>query len=386
MSRDSSSSQPAVPESEPADGETSRTSSGAGFAAGTQAQPVSSDPNQDQEKLLATIAGQLAESRRAEREAVRQEVKDACKKQHTRKRKQLQAAAQQEREKLAKLHDEAIAAKDQEREELVRQHSAAMAAAEEMAVRRRQDSEQCAFIVRGSSDMTGSIPRQIFEAEPNSVLNKIYNGEWAHAVDAQGRACINSDPAHWPLILNWLSFGSVPDQPTSAFIAECKYWQLDNLLAKMLTQQPAPPVIQSIEAKQTTSLSQFSKRARDGFQLDCKVHDFVQRFAVSKHVDTNFQAFGSVWRVIINEYGAYLQLTSGPPIKQALYSLTFGTGRNEWRVVGSTLSDFSSDHSGWGCLWPSDVTADKVQRHPYVDLKGSLHFKLQVLFERHSGA
>lgn len=354
-----------------------------------QAQPVSSDPkdlDQDQEKLLATIAGQLAESRRAEREAVRREVQDACKKQHTRKRKQLQDAAQQEREKLVKLHDEAIAAKDEERKELVQQHEAAIAAAEEMAVRRRQDSNQCAFIIRGSSDMTGSVPSQIFEAEPNCVLNKIYNGEWEHAVDAQGHACINSDPAHWPLILNWLSFGSIPDQPTSAFIAECKYWQLDNLLAKMLTQQPAPPVIQSIGAKQTTSLSQFSKRGLDGFQLECKVHDFVQRFAVSNQVDTNFQAFGSVWRVSISGSGVFIKLKSGPSIRQALHSLTFGTERNEWRMINPTLSDFSSDRSGWGCSWPSDVTADKVQRHPYVDLKGSLRFRVQVLFEKHSGS
>ena len=45
-------------------------------------------------------------------------------------------------------------------------------------------------------------------------MNKTYNGEWAYAMDEKGRALINSDPANWPYIVNWLSFGPVPPSPT----------------------------------------------------------------------------------------------------------------------------------------------------------------------------
>ena len=283
---------------------------------------ASSNPqelSQDQDKLLAAIAGQLVECRRAEREAVRQEVLDACEKEHSRKRKHLEDAAQQEREKLVKQHEEAMTATEQEREQLVKQHEEVMAAAQEMAVRRTRDSKQCAFIIRGNSRLSSSVPCQIFEAEPHSVLNKVYNGEWACAVDEQGRACINSDPAHWPLILNWLSFGSVPVQPTEGFIAECKYWQLDNLLAKIQQQRPArvapaEPTVQRDTAKHSTSLKQLRENGRNGFQLECRVHDFVERFIAEKTISAEFRAFGSVWAITFLPEGAYLKLITGPPV------------------------------------------------------------------------
>ena len=351
---------------------------------------ASSNPQglgQDQDKLLAAIAGQLVECRRAEREAVRQEVQDACDKEHGRKRKQLEDAAQQEREKLLKQHEEAMTATEQERDKLVKQHEEAMAAAQEMAVRRTRDSKQCAYIIRGNSQLSGSIPCQIFEAEPNSVLNKVYNGEWAYAVDEQGRACINSDPAHWPLILNWLSFGSVPSQPSDAFIAECKYWQLDNLLAKIQQQRPAPvtpaePTIQCDTAKHSTSVKHLRGNGRDGFQLECRVHDFVERFIALKNISTEFRAFGSLWAICLKADGAYLKLNVGPPVRQAEWSLSFGTGQDEWKAVASAMNDFTSDHGGWGLRWQDDWPAERVQRYPLVDLTGSLHFTTRVLFHK----
>ena len=194
-----------------------------------QAEPKTTDQQEfteEQSTLLADIAGQLAKSKRAEREAVRQEVREACEQEHSKKRKQLEDAHQQDRQKLLKTHE------------------AVLAEAVDMAARRKQDSKQFTFTVRGHTtpELSGSIPRQVFEAEPNSVLSKTYNGDWSYATDDQGRACINSDPAHWPLILRWLSFGSVPLQPTDDFVAECKYWQLDNLLGRIEQQRPEPTI------------------------------------------------------------------------------------------------------------------------------------------------
>ena len=90
-----------------------------------------------------------------------------------------------------------------------------------LAMRRQHDSKQLQYIIRGQEGTSGSVPCQLFGAEPNSLLNKIFNGDWAFATDGQGRAIINSNPAHWPLILDWLSFGACPAHPTEAFIAEC---------------------------------------------------------------------------------------------------------------------------------------------------------------------
>lgn len=165
---------------------------------------------------LAQRTGQLAESTSAGMEAACQEVGEACEIDDSSRCKQLEEAA---------LH---------EKEQLMKQHEVVMEEAAEMTARRNKDSKQFTYTVRGHTTpaLSGSIPHSIFEAEPGSALNAIYNGEWAYAKDDQGRAYINSNPAHWPLILDWLSFGSVPTHPSESFIAECQYWQLHNLLAK----------------------------------------------------------------------------------------------------------------------------------------------------------
>lgn len=346
-------------------------------------------PKEDQSQFLARIAEQVAESTRAEREAACQKVREACDREHSRKRKQLEDATLQEREKLVKQHESALAATEQERQKLVKQHEAAMAAAEEMAARRIQDSKQFVYIVRGKAETAGSVPRQIFEAEPNSVLNKVYNGEWAHAVDEQGRACINSNPAHWPLILDWLSFGSVPSHPTASFIAECKYWQLDNLLGKLEAQKPPPiiPVVpvnveKSSSAEQTTSLTHIKEKGRNGFQLECEVHDFVQRFRANQGVEAEFRAFGSIWAIDINGQGSFLNLKSGPPFNRASWSIAMGMDEDKWVVVAEKLRDFLEEIGGWGFQWTAGRGAEKVQQYPYVNLKGSLHVTIWMLFQK----
>lgn len=67
-------------------------------------------------------------------------------------------------------------------------------------------------------------PHQVFEAEPDSALAHMYNGNWEYYKDNQGRANANSNPVHWPLILNWLSFGTIPTHPTEEFLSECSFW------------------------------------------------------------------------------------------------------------------------------------------------------------------
>ena len=169
------------------------------------------------------VATQLAEIVNNEREAACQNIRE-----------------QSVKQKMAACEKIALrlqAGFRQEKQQLIRQHKRAMAEAKEMTARRDRDQKQFAFTVRGheTPELSGSVPCNIFEAELASVLNKKYNGEWAYAKDDRGRACINSDPAHWPLILRWLSYGAVPDltKCTSDFIAECRYWQLNRLLTEI---------------------------------------------------------------------------------------------------------------------------------------------------------
>ena len=118
-------------------------------------------------------------------------------------------------------------------EKLVAQHAAEAKEWEHALARHPSDAKLFKFSVRGLSGnpFCGSVPRSIFEADPDSALAHMYNGDWDYAKDEDGRAIVNSDPANWPLILNWLSFGTVPSNPSESLRSECRYWQLDKLLA-----------------------------------------------------------------------------------------------------------------------------------------------------------
>lgn len=265
-----------------------------------------------------------------------------------------------------------------------------MAEAVDMAARRKHDSKQLAFMVRGHTtpELSGSVPCQIFEAEPNSVLNRTYNGEWAYATDEQGRARINSDPAHWPFILNWLSFGSIPAKPAAGFIAECKYWQLDNLLVKIEEQRTGaaePPVVLHTAAHKL-SLAHVQEDGKDGFKLEGSIFNFVNRFQGGKQVDTSFEAFGKGWRLEIKPKGAFLCQVTGMPTLQANLLNAFGKGASQWPINGapSAKQDFKPPHTGWGNPWPGADNGARVQSFPCIDIHGSLRILVKVLFQKAS--
>ena len=280
---------------------------------------------------------------RAEKEAACKGVREACKKDHSNKLKKLEATAQQEQEALAK------------------QHQSAMAEAAEMPGRRLADSEQFAYTVRGHTapGLPGSIHCQVFEAEPNSVLNRLFNGEWAYACDDLGCACINSDPAHWPLILNWLSFGSIPAQPSAEFMAECKYWQLDNLLTKSEEQRAAAHEhLRTVSPNERDlDLHAIEEGGRSGFLLKGKIHNVMQRFSRNKHVSTPFVAFRRPWVLQIQTEGVFLQNASSSAVKRSILQISFGEDWLADRCDDGRHADkaeereFEPSGSGWGSRW-----------------------------------
>ena len=90
------------------------------------------------------------------------------------------------------------------------EHQAAWTEPEVTQARRRSDSNQFKFVVRGGKgdSASGSVPRDFFQPEPDSALARMYGGEWTFATDEEGRALVNSNPTQWPMILDWLSFGA----------------------------------------------------------------------------------------------------------------------------------------------------------------------------------
>ncbi len=181
----------------------------------------------------------------------------------------------------------------EEKEKLTRQHAAAMAEAADMSARRTSDTKQFAFVVRGSHG--GSVPCQIFEAEPDSVLNRMYNGEWQYAVDDTGHAMVNSNPTHWPLILDWLSFGSLPSQPTREFLAECEYWQLQRLLAALDAREQAADAKKGIFKVKGQHSFKVDSLPVGGFSLKGCFSNFQGRYRAGEVCEVRFSAWGQSW-------------------------------------------------------------------------------------------
>ena len=274
-----------------------------------------------------------------------------------------------------------------------------------MKQRRQADSNQFHYSVRGiqKAGMSGCVPRQIFEAEPESMLNRFYNGEWEHAGDKYGRAVINSDPAHWPLILNWLSFGAVPPRPSPAFIAECKYWQLTNLL-DAIEQSAAAAGAQSmtvdLDGEHRFTVSRIIKDGRAGFWLAGVIHGFPARLDSDGAIHMEFQAYGQDWYMLVSKMGLYVQLMSPPPPKSYHVEIGFGPETSCYKATDADC-DFdvdteAADHDLYasmsGMLWSKAPTDDRLglqedelsalQKDPFVDLLGDLQIHVTLLFVR----
>ena len=358
-------------------------------------QPVQHPPDA-QVQLIAQIAAQVAASHCKDKEAACEQVRTACKKQHALERQQL-------------LDDF-----ESEKASIMKRHEAQLAQAADMKRRQQADSSQFHYIVRGIQEatMSGSVPRQIFGAEPDSVLNHMYNGEWEYAQDDQGRAVINSDPEHWPLILNWLSYGAVPRHPSSAFLAECRYGNLDNLLCAV-QQAAASTGVQSVKldspGKHNISVVRISKDGRAGFRLAGVIRSFSLRMHdEDEHgllIGTSvvFEAFGQKWTLNIDEEGIYLDLVSLPSHKNCHLEIGFGTGSTCYQVVDKDCSFWVEDEeyrefhmSTTGIHWKEAPSAgqlglqegesplDALQKEPFVDLLGDLQVFVTVLFARKS--
>ena len=240
--------------------------------------------------------------------------------------------------------------------------------------------------------MSGSVPTSIFEAEPDSVLNRTYNGDWSYTRDAEGRACVNTDPAHWQLILNWLSFGSVPQHPSAAFMAECRYWQLSRLLAQLderiiTGQQEVLPE----DGMYDLTLSQVTRGNRAGFSVCGGIEPATPRPHPHSdgEIEIGFHAFGLDWELRLGRSGQFLTILSGSDDFNADVEISFGSEPVLYtpHKACCRIRRFLGTKGGWlvpsqGCEdWLTPQTAyEAVQSLPFVGLKGRVQFTMVVLF------
>ena len=286
---------------------------------------------------------------------------------------------------------------DKEKAELEARHQAAMAESEAMMARRQGDSQQFTYIVRGSKGKlaSGSVPRQIFQAEPESALAHIYNGKWEYAADEQGRAIVNSNPLHWPQILDWLSFGTVPEKASRSFISECTYWQLNKLLAAIDLQtqevQGASAALHVYEASNTQGHSFTVNQASTsegtaGFTLTGKFNNFRPRFQDEGQgaLVVGFRAFGAPWEFQIAKKGAYIRLMSGPDIKVKRIRVVLGPSGSWARDNDSAFSPFllkavDTGGRGYGYDW-RQKEQERAAQLTLLDIDGSLQVSVMLTF------
>ena len=252
----------------------------------------------------------------------------------------------------------------------------------------RLDSDSKLFecTVRGSSGplLSGTVPRTIFQAEPDSALAQVYNGRWDYAKNEQGQAVVNSDPEHWPVIINWLSFGAVPSKPSDGLIAECRYWQLDRLLAAMHADPSSDASItQAAASSHHFTISPVTEDDNAGFTVNGMIHhlplrlsaavDFANRFIIV------FAAAGRIWELSISQQSINLQMRSEPPITKAIWSMKLGPEAyaisrlcNQEHLIGTEAA----------LSWGLTAREAEMMMHPcMLSMDGSLQLEVTATFK-----
>ena len=320
-----------------------------------------------------------------------------------------QRKSKQAHEKLqqayAQLQDSSAAAQamhDSKVQELTAQHStelaelqtqhAAQATEWEAALARHDsDSKLFKYAVRGSSGphLSGSVPFSIFQAEPNSALACTYNGEWQYAKDREGRAVVNSDPENWPVILNWLSFGAIPSTPTDSLLAECRYWQLDRLLAAIEDKADSigdddAGLVQTTKDSCHLRVKRTSLGSCNGCSVKGMVHNFAKQLSAAtdtaSQFSINFTAAGRDWSLKVHQMGFYLHMLTGPKLTRVLMRVQWGCGAKAVRRETQQEKVLQGDERTWG--WECKADDMELLMHPsMLSMQGSLQLTVEVTYK-----
>ncbi len=296
--------------------------------------------------------------------------------------KMLGAAEADHKKSMLDLANEHSAAID----ELKSQHAAEAKKWESALGRLDSDSKLFKYTARGASGppLAGSVPRAIFNAEPASALAAMYNGDWDYAKNENGQAVVNSNPENWPIILDWLSFGAVPSKPSESLIAECRYWQLDNLLAAMHADASSvASITQAANNSHHLSIAPVTVDGNAGFTVSGMIHHLPKR--LSKAVDSTssfsipFKAAGRDWSFEIGQMGFFLHMHTDPAITKAQWRIKLGT---ETCAIARFCDRSSRLEDGEGFGWPLTKADKESMMHPrMLSMDGALHVEFTATFK-----
>ena len=263
------------------------------------------------------------------------------------------------------------------------QYRASQAERESMLARRDRDSKLFTFTVQGCEGpgLSGCLPRQIIDDEPNSALAHIYNGKWQYSTDAKGRAVINSDPAHWPIIVRWLSFGTVPPSPTSEFLSEYKYWQLDRRLEAIAFKNDGARSAHG----DAFELRRVCQDGSYGFTAECDINDFCERLEKASNTSSKlilpFRAAGQDWNIRLDQNRLDFQMLNGSTVEVNHMKFTLGMGSCTWQRQSQKPFSHTLEKGGSAGWNRKKLDVENLMHPNLMSVEGYMHLAATIMFK-----
>ncbi|GAQ84348.1 hypothetical protein KFL_001850220 [Klebsormidium nitens] len=103
--------------------------------------------------------------------------------------------------------------------------------------------------VLASNGQEGSVPWSALASDPESLLHKMYCGEWDYARDEKGRALVTCHPQRWAAIIEHLATGAVPAEWDPQLLAQARHWNLQRLVEGLEASIPGMTVTADPDSK-----------------------------------------------------------------------------------------------------------------------------------------
>jgi hypothetical protein len=219
----------------------------------------------------------------------------------------------------------------------------------EAGARRRDDSDRFEYVL-ACNGQTGSIPRRVLASDPDSLLYKMYSGEWDYACDAAGRALITCHPQRWAAVLEYLATGAAPAERNPLLLEQARHWNLMGLVGALEALTPGVIVTNDSDSK--------------GFRARGTFVSVMERLGINARILR--YAFAAPqdrwWAIEVASDGVFLAAMACPGetswnLKKTKVSCTFTLLlRNEAlrqtsdEIVLGAREDWSG--ADWGFLWP----------------------------------
>ncbi|GAQ81719.1 hypothetical protein KFL_000890080 [Klebsormidium nitens] len=232
------------------------------------------------------------------------------------------------------------------------ERTAYIARLEEEMRRRREAGARCADerdrfeYVLALNGQTGSISRSVLASDPDSLLYKMYGGDWDYARDNEGRAIVTCHPQRWAAVLEHLATGGVPAERDPLLLEQARHWNLSRLVDGLEALNPGVIVTNDSDLM--------------GFTVRCTFTTLTKQMSTgTKSTRLTFSApQGRWWAVKLCERGVFLWSVTVPggnsgDLKKIRIS-------RKWRlllrseiieVTSTSLEYAAAREDDWGHSW-----------------------------------